>query len=144
MKCTIIIDIVYLYYTVVFYIIRFKVKVVFVIRMFFIVSLIVLRLTPITVNSLYSPLSIRYVYISILKFSNSFIFKSSFNSIFDIFKDIDIKTFLRLKDNDVRSVIVVKIWLKAPICHNPCRDMRVSANSPRLMTKLREKAIKMI
>ncbi len=57
-------------------------------------------------NSLYSLLDIKYIYISTLKFSDSSIFKSSFNSIFDIFKDINIKTFLKSIDNSICFIII--------------------------------------
>ncbi len=66
-----------------------------------------LRLTLITVNSSCSLSNAKYVYIFALKFSDSSISKSSFTSISDIFKKIDIKTFPKSKDNNIRSVIAI-------------------------------------
>ncbi len=37
-----------------------------------------------------------------------------------------------------------KVYKVKARCHDPCRDMRVSANGPRLMVKTREKAIRTI
>ncbi len=58
-------------------------------------------------NSLYSLLDARYIYIFTLKFSDLSVFKSSFNLMFDIFKDIDIKVFSKLIDNNIRSIIII-------------------------------------
>jgi len=58
------------------------------------------------VNSLYSPSDIKYIYIFILKFSNLFISESSSTSMSDISKEIDIKMFLKSKDNDIYPIIV--------------------------------------
>ncbi len=51
-------------------------------------------------NSLYSFLNVKYIYISVLNSSDSFVSESSFNSMFDVFKDIDVKMFLKsIRDN---------------------------------------------
>jgi len=102
-----IIDIIYLYYIVVSNVVRFEIKVVFVVKMFFIVFFVVLRLTLIIVNSLYSFSNAKCIYIFTLKFFNSSVFKSSSNSISNMFKGINIKTFLKLIDNNIRSVIII-------------------------------------
>ncbi len=56
-------------------------------------------------NSLCSPLGTRYIYISMLKFFDLFISEFFFSSMFDAFKDIDVKTFPKSIKNDIRPVI---------------------------------------
>ncbi len=67
----------------------------------------VLRLIFIIVNSLYSFLDIKYVYIFILKFSDLSIFDFSFASMSDVFKGIDVKAFPRSRGNNIRFVIAI-------------------------------------
>ena|SRR6266699_6156378 len=107
MKYIIIVDVIHPYYIIVSGVVKFEVKVVFVIRIFFVVFFAVLRLTLITVNSSCSLSNIRYIYTFALKFSNLFIFEIFFNLIFDISKDINIKTFLRLMENGIRFAIAI-------------------------------------
>jgi len=83
MKSVTVIDTVHLYYTVMSNVIRFKVKVVFVIRMFFIIS----------------------YYGIALKFSDSSISESSSGSMSDTFKSIDVKAFSKLINNSICSTI---------------------------------------
>ncbi len=58
-------------------------------------------------NSLYFPLDVKYIYILMLKFSDSFISESFSASISDIFKEIDMKTFLKSRDNNIYFVITI-------------------------------------
>ena len=102
-----IVDVIHLYYTVVSGVVRFEVKVVFLQGCFSPFFLTVLRLTLIIVNSLCFLSDARCVHILTLKFSDSSIFKSSFGSMFDMFKDIDMKVFPKLKNNGIRSTIAI-------------------------------------
>ncbi len=43
----------------------------------------------------------------------------------------------------VMAIVAVVVVL-AVVCHDPCRNIRVSTNSPRLMAELRGKAIRTI
>ncbi len=65
------------------------------------------RLTSITVNSSCSSSDVKCIYISVLKFSNSFIFESFFSSIYDTFKGIDMKAFPRLMRDGIHSAITI-------------------------------------
>ncbi len=58
-------------------------------------------------NSLYFLLNIRYIYIFALNFFDSFISESFFSSIFNIFKDIDIKTFSKSIKDNIRFIITM-------------------------------------
>ncbi len=66
-----------------------------------------LRLTLITINSLYSLSNAKYIYIPTLKFSDLSISKFFSTSISDISKEINIKIFPKLKDNNIRSIITI-------------------------------------
>ena len=58
-------------------------------------------------NSLYSLSDAKYIYIFVLNFSDLSISESSFSLIFDMFKDIDIKTFSKSIENSIYSVIAM-------------------------------------
>ena len=66
-----------------------------------------LRLIFITVNSSCSLSSVRYVYISVLKFSDLFVSESFSASISDIFKGVDTNISLKLKRNGICSIIAI-------------------------------------
>ena len=111
MKCIIIIDIVYLYYAMISSVVRLEVKVVFIVRIFFAIFFIMLRLTFITMNSSCFSLNIKCIYIFVLKFFNLFVFEFSFNLMFNISKGIDIKVFPKLMKNDICSIIVILYFI---------------------------------
>ncbi len=58
-------------------------------------------------NSLYSFSDAKCVYISILNSSDSFIFKVFFNSMFNMFKSIDIKAFSKSIEGSICFVITI-------------------------------------
>ncbi len=66
-----------------------------------------LKLTFITINSLCSSLSIRYIYIFTMKFFDLFIFESSLASISNMSKDININAFLKLIGSGIRFTIAI-------------------------------------
>ena len=88
-------------------VVEFKIKVVFIIGVFFFVSFYNIEIT--TNSSCFSS-NIKYIYILILKFSDSFISESFFSSIFNIYRDIDIKTFPKSIENDIRFIFTMLIF----------------------------------
>ncbi len=111
MKCVIIVDIVHLYYIMIFSVVKFEVNVVFVIGVFFVVSFYNIEIDFYNCEFFVFFLDVRYVYIFILKFFDSSIFKFSFNSIFDIFIDIDIKAFPKSIENRICFVIIILYFI---------------------------------
>ncbi len=107
MKYTIVVDIIHLYYTVVFNIVGFKVKVVFVIGVFFVVFSYCIEIDSYNCKFFIFFSNAKCIYIFILKFSNLFISEFFFNSMFDMFKRIDTKILPKSMGNNIRFVIII-------------------------------------
>ncbi len=90
----------------VFNIVWFKVKVVFFVEMFFVVFFRCVKVNFYNCKFFVFFLSVRCVYIFILKFSNLSISESSLVLMSDTSKDIDMNVFSKLKGNGIRFVIV--------------------------------------
>ncbi len=76
-------------------------------RCFFPSLLTILRLTLITINSLYFPSDVKYIYTSALNSSDSSVSESSSSSMSNIFKGIDMKTFPKSMKDNIRSTIAI-------------------------------------
>ena len=105
-KYIIIVDIIHLYYTIVSNVVKFQIKVVFVIKIFFIVVSYGIEINSYNYEFFVFPLNAKYIYTFTLRFSDSSISEFSFTSISNTSKGIDVKTFPKLKGNSIHSIII--------------------------------------
>src|SRR6266566_9736614 len=87
-------------------------------------------------NSSYFSSGAKYIHIPVLNSSDLSVSKSSSGSISDIFKGIDIKVFPKSMKDNICSIIAILYS-----CHDPCRDIRTSANQPSANGKTSEREL---
>src|SRR6266566_1482657 len=107
MKCIIVVNTVYLYYTIISNVVKFEVKIVFIIRVFFIVFFYSVEVDFYNREFFMFFLNVKCIYIFTLKFFDLSVFKSSFNSMFNMSKGIIAKVFSRLKKNNIYFIITI-------------------------------------